>query len=78
MRLAFRLFVRLDVQGLDHVPLTGALIVAPNHLHMMDAVTVFTLVPRPLRVFAADKWRGTIFELILSGAADAIYVARRS
>jgi 1-acyl-sn-glycerol-3-phosphate acyltransferase len=71
-----RLLTHIDVEGLERVPRSGPLIMAPNHLHIMDAVVTFTLTPRRITVFAADKWRGTPFGWIMSVFADAIYVAR--
>lgn len=34
--LVLKLLTRCEVTGQEHVPLTGPLVVAPNHLHSFD------------------------------------------
>jgi 1-acyl-sn-glycerol-3-phosphate acyltransferase len=72
----FRLLTRLDVTGLENIPLSGPLIVAPNHIHILDSVLVYALIPRRVTVFAADKWRGTPAGWLLELVGNAIYVHR--
>lgn len=77
LRLAFGLLSRLDVQGIENVPLEGAVIIAPNHLHLLDSALYFALVRRRLTAFAAEKWRGTLVGiLLLDLIGHAIYVQR--
>jgi 1-acyl-sn-glycerol-3-phosphate acyltransferase len=73
---ALRVSMRLEVDGLHHIPLEGAVVIAPNHLHALDAVVIPAVVPRRLTVLAADKWRNTVAGLLMNLAANAIYVAR--
>ena len=37
---------RPDVRGLDHVPKTGPVILASNHLSFADSVVIPVMVPR--------------------------------
>jgi 1-acyl-sn-glycerol-3-phosphate acyltransferase len=67
---------RLEIAGIDHVPLKGPLIMAPNHLHALDAWVIASVIPRKQTVIAADKWQGTVAGAALSIVADAIYIAR--
>lgn len=74
--ILLKLFARAEVTGQEHVPLTGPLIVAPNHLHSFDIPVVGYAIPRQLVVFAADKWRGKLGGWIIERVTRVIYVAR--
>ena len=50
----FRTFWRLKVRGLENVPMSGPLIVAPNHRSYADPPLVGVAVPRPV-YFLAKK-----------------------
>ena len=71
-----RILTKLDIEGLEHVPRSGPLILAPNHIHLLDSVLAFGVVPRRVTVFAADKWRTPPIGCVLSVIGKAIYVAR--
>jgi 1-acyl-sn-glycerol-3-phosphate acyltransferase len=45
----FRVFHLLDVRGLEHVPATGPVIVAANHVNPFDAVIIGACMPRRIR-----------------------------
>ncbi len=47
-----RLLFRLEVYGAERVPLTGALVVASNHLSMLDPPLIGCACPRELRYVA--------------------------
>jgi 1-acyl-sn-glycerol-3-phosphate acyltransferase len=72
----FGLLARMDVTGREHIPQTGPLIVAANHMHVLDLPVVFAVVPRRQTVFAANKWRGKLGGWIMHVFADAIFVER--
>lgn len=44
----FRLFMRLEVQGLEHFPLDGAVILACNHVTNFDVFPMQIALPRPI------------------------------
>lgn len=71
-----KLFTRCEVSGQEHVPLTGPLIVAPNHLHSFDIPVVGYAIPRQVVVFSADKWRGRLGGWVMERITHVIYVAR--
>lgn len=71
-----RILTKLDIEGMEHVPRSGPLIAAPNHIHLLDSVLAFGLIPRRVTVFAADKWRIPPIGCLLSVIGGAIYVAR--
>jgi 1-acyl-sn-glycerol-3-phosphate acyltransferase len=74
--LLFKIFTRIQVTGRENIPLTGPLIVAPNHLHSFDIPIVGMIIPRRTVVFAADKWRGKIGGILMERVTQVIYVAR--
>ncbi len=74
--LLFRLLMHVDVAGVEHVPPTGPLVVAPNHLYVLDPIIIFSIMPRRMTAFAAEKWRGTLGGWFLSLIGNAIFVVR--
>jgi 1-acyl-sn-glycerol-3-phosphate acyltransferase len=71
-----RLVAHLDVEGIENVPLNGPVVIAPNHLHVLDAPVVTAVVPRRQTVLAADKWQGTFAGIIMKLTTNSIFVAR--
>jgi 1-acyl-sn-glycerol-3-phosphate acyltransferase len=56
-----RLFTRLRVQGLEHVPPSGAFVLAPVHRSYIDTPLAAAVTRRRLRFMGKDslwKWRG--------------------
>lgn len=72
----FHLVMRLRVTGLENIPLTGPLIVSPNHLHMLDIPLVGMCIRRRSTIMAADKWRGKPGGWAMERVTRIIYVAR--
>jgi 1-acyl-sn-glycerol-3-phosphate acyltransferase len=66
---------RFIVTGTELVPVSGAVIIAPNHVHLLDVVVMFVAIPRHVTVFAAEKWRGTPGGWLMQLVAHVIYVA---
>lgn len=71
-----KLFARFEVTGQERMPLTGPLIVAPNHLHAFDAPVIGCAIPRRSAIFSADKWRGKLAGWVMERITRVIYVAR--
>jgi 1-acyl-sn-glycerol-3-phosphate acyltransferase len=64
-----RLVFRLRARGRDHVPITGPVILAPNHFSAMDHWFVGILLRRRVRFMAKSQlFRGPVLEFILSHA----------
>lgn len=72
----FKLLTHLQVTGIDKVPATGAVIVSPNHLHMLDIPLVGMCTRRRTVILAADKWRGKPGGWVMERVTQVIYVAR--
>lgn len=60
---AFRALSRMRVEGKEHIPADGAVIVAANHLSSMDALIVPLAMGRPTTFLAkAEYFEGTGFK----------------
>jgi cytidylate kinase len=58
LRLLFRLFTRLEVRGLENVPMGGPLLVAFNHLAHLDGPLLLASLPWPVEgIGLADLYR---------------------
>lgn len=56
-RRALRREVELRVDGLDHVPLTGPVLIAARHVHHQhDGCALWTTLPRTVRLVVALDW----------------------
>ena len=67
---------RLEIRGREHVPATGAAIVAANHDSMLDPFVLAAAIPRPMRYLGkAELWRVPVLRLWLDHV-EAIPVRR--
>jgi 1-acyl-sn-glycerol-3-phosphate acyltransferase len=61
----FRLLWRVDVEGREHIPTTGAVIVAPNHVSFCDSLFVPLVIRRRVTFVAKaeyfDSWKTAWF-----------------
>ena len=77
VRLLLRLIVRMDVKGLQHMPLSGPAIITPNHTSWLDIFLMAVYSPVPPVALAADKWnRIPGVNLLLRHFGQAIFVNR--
>ncbi len=72
----FHLLTRLHVTGLENVPLTGAVIVSPNHLHSLDIPLVGMCIRRETTILGADKWQHKPLGWVMAHLTATIWVAR--
>jgi 1-acyl-sn-glycerol-3-phosphate acyltransferase len=71
-----RVCARLDVDGIERLPASGAAVVAINHLHILDALWVFSVLPRRTIFVVAHEFRSRPIVGWLLGIGHAIFVAR--
>jgi 1-acyl-sn-glycerol-3-phosphate acyltransferase len=63
-----RAVYRLEVVGADRLPVTGPVVVAPNHDSVLDGVVLGAAISRELRFLAkAELWRSRLLAWILDG-----------
>jgi len=55
-RALFGAFTRLEVTGLENLPPGGPLLLLTNHLHWLDPLLLFAILPFPATVMAAEKY----------------------
>jgi 1-acyl-sn-glycerol-3-phosphate acyltransferase len=69
----FRLIWRPVVEGLEHVPATGPVILASNHLSFVDSVVIPLVVPRRVTFLAKAEYfttpglRGRLMKVFFTG-----------
>ena len=71
-----RFLTRQDVQGIERLPPRGAVIVAINHLHILDALWIFSVLPRRTVFMVASEFRRRPIVGWLLRMGDAIFVER--
>ena len=55
LRVVYRLLLRWSVTGHEHVPMTGALVLAANHVHLADPVLLMLAFPRHITFMAKEE-----------------------
>ena len=75
-RTIFKVLVRWDISGLEHVPASGPFIMAINHLHLFDPPFLMVAVPFHVTVLAADKYREKLLFGFIIKNAKGIFVRR--
>jgi 1-acyl-sn-glycerol-3-phosphate acyltransferase len=78
VHLLNRLYFRTTVEGAEHVPVTGAVIIAPVHRSLVDFFVASEVTSRKLHYMAKDSlWRNSLLAKILP-AVGAFPVHRES
>jgi 1-acyl-sn-glycerol-3-phosphate acyltransferase len=72
----FRTLINVEIVGREHIPASGGYIVTTNHLSFFDSILVFSLMPRRMTAFGADKWRRTPIISHVCEMLGIIWVAR--
>jgi 1-acyl-sn-glycerol-3-phosphate acyltransferase len=71
-----RAVYRLEVIGADRIPVSGPIVVAPNHNSVIDGIVLGAALPRELRFLAkAELWRSRLLAWMLDGLG-AIQIER--
>jgi len=74
----FYLYVELDVEGLEHVPQEGPVLLVSNHVNLMDPVVLIGALKRPISFMAKEEvFAVPIFGRLLH-ALQIVPVARGS
>ena len=71
-----RAMYRLEVVGADRLPVSGPVVVAPNHASVLDGIVLGVAISRELRFVAkAELWQSRLLAWVLDGL-DAIRIRR--
>ena len=63
-----RTMYRLEVVGADRLPVTGPVVIAPNHDSVLDGIILGAAISRELRFLAkAELWQSRLLAWILDG-----------
>ncbi|MBW8010201.1 MAG: 1-acyl-sn-glycerol-3-phosphate acyltransferase [Chloroflexi bacterium] len=77
VKIFMRVFTRIEVDGLENVPLSGASILTINHLGRLDVFLVFSVVKRDdLTGWVAEKYRKIPLIPFLVKAVNGIWIDR--
>lgn len=77
MRFLYRRFFRLEIIGLENIPVQGGAILATNHISLLDAPLIFTVVERQdLTGLVADKHKSNLLIACLVEAVKGIWIDR--
>jgi 1-acyl-sn-glycerol-3-phosphate acyltransferase len=80
IKAAVRLIVRatsvVEVQGRERVPARGPVLLAGNHLHILDALWMTAVLPRRTIFLVAEEFQDKPVVGRLLNAGRAIYIAR--
>lgn len=77
LRLVFRLISRLEVQGMENIPQSGAYIAVSNHIGRLDAALVYLVLDRTdIIMMVAEKYKESAFFRWLVRMVDGVYIDR--
>jgi 1-acyl-sn-glycerol-3-phosphate acyltransferase len=77
IRQLFRTLTRFEVQGLDHIPSEGGLVIAVNHLSRLDPPALFSVIERDdLSALVADKYKSHPIIRPVVNFVDGIWIHR--
>ena len=63
-----RAMYRLEVVGTDRLPVTGPMVIAPNHDSLLDGIILGAAISRELRFLAkAELWQSRLLGWVLDG-----------
>jgi len=62
-------YFKVTVEGLEHVPASGAAVIAGNHLSFIDSIVLALALPRPLYYLGkSDYWESARTRWLVAGA----------
>ncbi len=76
LRILVKLLTRPHLEGVEHVPREGAVLIVSNHLHHLDVPVVGVTIPRHAYTLAAEKYQNHLFFGTILRLAGAIFIQR--
>ncbi len=75
----FRLLSHVELVGLENIPKTGGVLIASNHLGMLDGPLIYATLPREdCTALAADKYQKNAFSRWILNSARVIWLDREN
>jgi 1-acyl-sn-glycerol-3-phosphate acyltransferase len=77
IRVLLRLIARFEIKGKENIPLTGGMIIASNHIGILDIIMVYFVIDRTdLFIPVAEKWEKVGWINWLGRQLNFLYVDR--
>jgi 1-acyl-sn-glycerol-3-phosphate acyltransferase len=77
VRFLMKILTDTRYEGMEHVPVDGALIITTNHMSRIDIPVLFQIPPRPdITALVADNYKNAFFIGWFTRTAKAIYIDR--
>ena len=77
IRIILRLIARFELRGKEHVPLSGGMVIAANHIGFLDIVMVYFGIDRTdLFIPVAEKWEDIWWIRMLGKPLNLLFVDR--
>jgi len=77
LRFLFKVFTRLEWQGLEYIPAQGGIIVTTNHMSRLDVALLLLTPTRPdITALVADKYKSHLLFNFMVETAQAIWIDR--
>lgn len=65
IQLATKILLQVKAEGLEHVPLSGPVIVVTNHINFIEPLLIYTILPRPVIGLAKHElWANPLTRII--------------
>jgi len=76
LRALSRVLLKLEIKGVERVPLSGPVLLIGNHVNFVDAVLAYTVPRRYIKAMTAIEIYQQVFFNFLAWSVDAIPVER--
>ncbi len=77
IRLLLKLIARFEIHGQENVPLTGGMIIASNHIGILDIIMVYFAIDRlDLFIPVAEKWEKICWIKWLGKQLNLLFIDR--
>ena len=71
IRILLKLIARFEIHGKENVPLTGGIILASNHIGILDIIMVYFTIDRTdLFIPVAEKWEKIALDPLAGKTAE--------
>jgi len=77
LKLLFRTFARIELEGFENLPETGGALISVNHMSIVEGPLIYAMIPREdCTALAAKKYQSNPFSRWLLNTARVIWLDR--